>query len=77
MAKWEYNVVISDVSPGGLAQRPNLNAMWDVPRVGGQTDVNRVQQLGGEGWELVNVIPIAGTGGFTLMIMWVFKRQIA
>lgn len=68
MQKWEYKVVERKRTYGFFA--------------GLQEDINveeLLPQLGEEGWELVNVVPISSDygehrAGFTSEEKWVFKR---
>ena len=64
-------------SPGTLSaeMRPDISRMWQVPGTDGVTDWDRLQKMGREGWELVTCVTF-DFGGFTMQMIWTFKRQI-
>jgi len=70
MQKWEYKVINSQRSAGFFS-----SYKWDI-------DVEEMlPQLGGEGWELVNVIPESSAWGenntgATTDEKWIFKRPV-
>ena len=71
MSGWEHRMVVSDVS-GTL--RPDVSKVWEQRDPEGNTDWERLRQLGHQGWELVSSFPVATGGGGTIQIVWVLKR---
>ena len=72
MTTWEHTLLVSDI---GGTMRPNVNKVWEQKSKDDKTDWERIQQLGNEGWELVNSFPIAGGNGASWQIVWVLKRH--
>jgi hypothetical protein len=77
--KWEYNVVVTYLATG-LGVEPNIAKAWEMQGHDGLTDWSRIQRLGAEGWEMVNVFTLAGAanmGTLSYQVVWVFKRKAA
>lgn len=83
MQNWEYFFYCSDI----CAKRPEFfqNEESDIKKIWANqpnSDVDRIQELGKKGWELVSVTPIVtsstshGGGGVTTQILCTFKRPI-
>lgn len=64
MDKYEYKTLITDVKGffGGKVDKDRYE--------------NELNQLGSQGWELVNTVPTAQSDGNTRWIISVFKRKI-
>lgn len=76
MEVWEFNVLVMDIgNASGLIKVPNINEIWGKLGPDGRTHWDRLQQLGHEGWELVNTFPVA-VQGTTFQMVWTFKRRI-
>lgn len=75
MANWQYNVLVVDLGSAVMKINSTISKMWEVRGPDGLTDWDRLQQMGRDGWELVNTFSVAGSGGATVQVIWVFKRQ--
>jgi len=73
MDQWTYNVLVVDMT--GM-MKPSITKMWEVRGPDGLTDWDRLQNMGREGWELVNVATVA-TGQNTSQVVFTFKRKAA
>jgi hypothetical protein len=77
MTAWQYTLIISDIFANvSLGGKPVFNKVWEEKRVEGKTDWERIQQLGKEGWEMVNSYPLANANGSSIQAVWVFKRPV-
>jgi hypothetical protein len=75
MDQWNYNILVVDL--GGPMRTPTtISKMWEIRGPDGLTDWDRLQNMGRDGWELVNTFPIAATQGTTAQVVWVFKRRV-
>lgn len=70
--------VATAVPGAGAAGWQYFTQLVKGPTVHGGTDfktsLGYLTQLGWEGWELVNVVPLAGAGGATELLLYTFKR---
>jgi hypothetical protein len=76
MDQWNYNILVVDIT-GGFNVNPSaisISKMWEVRGPDGLTNWDRLQQMGREGWDLVNCFPMTGSGS-TTQVIWVFKRR--
>jgi hypothetical protein len=73
MAAWEYTVILSNV---GAVFTPSVAKVWQSKDSQGQTDWDRIQKLGQEGWELVSCCPVAAGNGVLYQLLWTFKRPV-
>ena len=77
MDQWNYNILVVDLPSSGFNISPgqvNISKMWEVRGPDGLTNWDRLQQMGRDGWELVNTFPIL-SGGVTVQVVWTFKRK--
>ena len=77
MDQWAYNILV--VNLGG--SKPNAAKMWEVRGPDGLADWDRLQNMGRDGWELVNVLPVTGQFGIaalaiTTQMVFTFKRKV-
>ena len=72
--KWEYRIAVTGELPGYLEDAPDATALWKRKYKDGSTDWDTVMRIGDEGWEMVNVFPVARSDGRTTAIVFVFKR---
>ena len=75
MPSWEFNVLVMDLDVGPL-HKPNINDEWNKIGPDNYTWWNRLQQMGQDGWELVDTFPVTANG-WSVQIVWTFKRQVA
>lgn len=68
---WEYTIVHTDrlSAPGG----PELAYIWRRKYSDGSTDWDQINNLGADGWEMVNAFPVE-SGGSLQYLAFVFKR---
>ena len=72
--KWEYRISVTGELPGYARDIPDATALWKRKYADGSSDWDTIIRIGDEGWEMVNVFPIAGPGGRTTALVFVFKR---
>ncbi len=76
MDQWNYNILVVDL----VAPKPNISKLWEVRGPDGLTDWDRLQNMGREGWELVNATPVVGWGvsgmAVTTQMVFMFKRRV-
>src|SRR5438067_10238579 len=78
MDQWNYNVLVVDMGGTGTQMgfaRASITKMWEVRGPDGQTDWDRLQNMGREGWELVNSFPVSAGNGNTVQVVFTFKRK--
>ncbi len=73
MAAWEFTAVLSNV---GAVFTPDVTKVWEVKDTAGQSDWDRIQKLGQEGWKLVSCCPVTAGNGMLYQILWTFKRPL-
>src|SRR5438067_13796236 len=69
MDQWNYNVLVVDMGGTGTQMgfaRASITKMWEVRGPDGQTDWDRLQNMGREGWELVNSFLVSAGNGNTV-----------
>jgi hypothetical protein len=68
---WEYTIVHTDrlSAPGG----PELAYIWRRKYSDGSTDWDQINNLGADGWEMVNAFPVESAGSLQYLA-FVFKR---
>jgi hypothetical protein len=76
MEQWHYNVMVVDLTP----PKPNASKIWEVRGPDGLTDWDRLQSMGRDGWELVDISPITaqyaiGNLAVTTQLLYTFKRK--
>jgi hypothetical protein len=62
---WEYKVLVTEIKMKLMGQ----DTAWRELEP-------QLNVLGREGWELVSVVPVSQTNGFTNYLQYTFKRPI-
>ena len=75
MDQWNYNILVVDLG-GAIKLATSISKMWEIRGPDGLTDWDRLQNMGRDGWELVNTFPVASGNGATVQVVWVFKRRV-
>jgi hypothetical protein len=74
--RWEYKHYYAAIHETDLwTSGPNPGRLLSQANDAGRTTAAQVDDFGGEGWELVSVVPLA-RGGTTHYILYIFKRRL-
>jgi hypothetical protein len=69
---WEYSITHSD-RLSNVSGIPQVSSIWRTKYADETTDLDYIQRMGGEGWELVSAFPVSANGT-TLYVTFIFKR---
>lgn len=71
---WEYSITHSD-RLSNVSGVPQISSIWRTKYADETTDLDYIQRMGSEGWELVSAFPVSANGT-TLYVTFIFKRPM-
>lgn len=72
---WEYSITHSD-RLSNVSGIPQVSSIWRTKYADETTDLDYIQRMGSEGWELVSAFPVSANGT-TLYVTFIFKRPVS
>ncbi len=76
MDKWEIKMYTANITSGGIASMINPEYLMKKNKNDERTQWEIIEEFSSDGWELINVVPIAPyAGGSTTMLSFFFKRS--